>query len=65
MTARYEIRIGNHPNGKFGVWDHHLSVWQVSKPTRSAAEAWITQRLTEDAQPQQPSTLKVRMPLRD
>jgi hypothetical protein len=32
MTACYEIRLGNHPDGKFGVWDvwdHHLSVWQV------------------------------------
>lgn len=64
MTARYEV-FGNHPNGKFGVWDHHLLVWQVFKPARSTAEAWIAQRLIEDALPQQPSTLKVRMPLRD
>lgn len=62
MTTRYEIRLGNHPDGKFGVWDHLLSVWQVFK-LLSYAEAWIAKRLREeDGHRQRPSTFKIRLP---
>jgi hypothetical protein len=65
MTDRYEIRnIRGHRNGTFGIWDTKLNVWQDAKTIREDAEAWIAERLIADKNPK-PSTLNIRMPLKD
>lgn len=66
MNVRYEIRPIKHPKAThtFGVWDCRLQVWQTAKETREDAEAWIAEKVIADKNPA-PSTLAVRMPLRD